>query len=199
MAYLSKPIVIRYLLPDGKAVPKETPGARRVRERATDWYGNYKDVDDRWACVALCPDKGAARTMLRELSRKAQREAAGCEEASSRAPPVMPKLRFQKSKPQLQFSLWDLCCVMALTGLGVGLVRWYRDGFSGVFAIVIWSIVAGGLVFTLRGREIRTLVVIAVLSGLAVLAGAWLLGLGEAMDADADDLTYYGDTSWPLG
>jgi hypothetical protein len=101
------------------------------------------------------------------------------------SPAQLPELWFQKPKPQqLQFSLWDLCCVMALTGLGVGLARWYWGGFSGVLAIAIWSIVAGCLVFTMQGREIRTLVIIAVLCGLAMLAGAWLGGLGKAIDIE---------------
>jgi hypothetical protein len=102
------------------------------------------------------------------------------------SPAELPELWFQKPKPtpKLQFSLWDLCCIVALTGLGIGLARWYRDGFSGVLAIAIWSIVAGCLVFTMQGREIRIMVVAVVLCGLAVLAGAWLVGLRKALDIE---------------
>jgi hypothetical protein len=77
MAYLSKPIVTRYRLPDGKTVAKGTPGARKVRERTEKWYGNYKTADDTWEREPVCADKEAAKTMLRDLDRKAQREAAG--------------------------------------------------------------------------------------------------------------------------
>ena len=77
MAHLFKPTIVRYRLPDGKVVPKGTPGARKVRERTDKWYGNYRDADDAWKRVPLCADKEAAKTMLRELHRKAQREAAG--------------------------------------------------------------------------------------------------------------------------
>ncbi len=77
MAHLFKPTIVRFRLPDGKVVPKGTPGARKVKERTEKWYGNYRDADEIWTRVPLCADKEAAKTMLRELHRKAQREAAG--------------------------------------------------------------------------------------------------------------------------
>ena len=77
MAYLFKPTVIRYRLPDGTAVKKGTPGARKVKEKADKWYVKYKDANEQWQAKALCRDKEAAKTMMNEVDRKAQREAAG--------------------------------------------------------------------------------------------------------------------------
>jgi integrase len=77
MAHLYKPTIIRYRLPDGKAVPKETPGARKSRERAKKWYGKFRDHLDRVKSVALCADKAAAATMLNELTIKSDRRRSG--------------------------------------------------------------------------------------------------------------------------
>ena len=77
MAHLFKPVVIRYRLPNGKAVRKGTPGASKVCERAKKWYGSYEDGEGIPVRKPLCKDKSAARTMLNERVRKASREAAG--------------------------------------------------------------------------------------------------------------------------
>jgi integrase len=77
MAHLFKPVVIRYRLPDGKAVPKGTPAARKVRERTKKWYASYEDGDGMPARKPLCADKSAANTMLNELVKKSSRERAG--------------------------------------------------------------------------------------------------------------------------
>ena len=62
MAHLFKPTIVRYRTADGKAVPKGTPGARKVRERTEKWYGGYRDATDVWQRVPLCADKEAAKT-----------------------------------------------------------------------------------------------------------------------------------------
>ena len=77
MAHLFKPVVIRYRLPNGKAVPKGTPDARKVRERTKKWYASYEDGNGMPARKPLCADKSAANTMLGELVKKASRERAG--------------------------------------------------------------------------------------------------------------------------
>jgi hypothetical protein len=83
------------------------------------------------------------------------------------SPAQLPELWFQKRKPLLQFSLWDLCCVVALTGLGIGLTL----RLSWELEFLIWSIIAAGLVFTLQCRLIRIMLVAAVLCGFVALAG----------------------------
>ena len=47
MASVFKPTFTRYVDPGGKRVSRDTPGARKVREKATKWYGQYTDVDDK--------------------------------------------------------------------------------------------------------------------------------------------------------
>lgn len=39
MATLLKPWITRYVDVDGHQVRKNTPGARKVKERAAKWYG----------------------------------------------------------------------------------------------------------------------------------------------------------------
>ncbi len=73
MAHLFKPHVTRYRTPDGKVVPKETPGAHLARERTRKWYGQFVDQDGISRRVPLCTDKAAARMMLHELVVEAER------------------------------------------------------------------------------------------------------------------------------
>jgi hypothetical protein len=115
-------------------------------------------------------------------------------------PTRLPDLWFQKQKPLSQFSLWDLCCVTALTGLACGLTLWsYRIGCGWQFAFIIWSIIAACLIFTLQGRIIRIMLVTAVLCGFVALAGDWLAGFGEAIELEEinDFHIRYGDLDTP--
>jgi hypothetical protein len=68
MARLFKKIIARYLDPDGRQVPKGTPGARKVREKSAKWYGRAPSSP---RPVPLCENKSAAQIMLNELVRKA--------------------------------------------------------------------------------------------------------------------------------
>src|SRR4051794_40180151 len=77
MARLLKPWVTRYLDADGRQVPKGTPGARKVKERASKWYGQYVVQDGGRRRVPLCTDKAAARQMLAKLERDVQLGRAG--------------------------------------------------------------------------------------------------------------------------
>jgi len=77
MASLFKPVIVRYRLPDGRAVKKGTPGARKVSERTKHWYGKYRDENNEENRIPLCTDKEAARSMLRDLVRRAERLRAG--------------------------------------------------------------------------------------------------------------------------
>src|SRR5262249_576287 len=94
------------------------------------------------------------------------------------SPAQLPELWFQKRKPLLQFSLWDLCCVMALTGLAIGLTL----RVSWEFAFLICSIIAAVLVFTLQCRLIRIMLVAVVVCGFVVLAGDWCIRAGQGTE-----------------
>ena len=63
MAHLFKPVVIRYRLPNGKAVRKGTPGAQKVRERTKKWYGSYEDADGMPVRKPLCARQGVPLTL----------------------------------------------------------------------------------------------------------------------------------------
>jgi hypothetical protein len=116
-------------------------------------------------------------------------------------PTRLPNLWFQKQKPLLQFSLWDFCCVTALTGLASGLTLWsYRIGYCWQFAFVAWSIIAACLAFMLQGRLIRIMLVAAVVCGFVVLAGYWFIGLGEALERGPevpDRMVLVGSRAYP--
>jgi integrase len=90
MASLLKPWVVRYLDAEGRQVPKGAPGARKVKERAAKWYGQYVDIDDKRRRVPLCTDKAAARQMLARLEREVQLGRAGVSDpyADHRKAPV---------------------------------------------------------------------------------------------------------------
>jgi integrase len=77
MASLLKPWIIRYVDSAGRQVSKGTPGAKKVKERAAKWYGQYTDLDGRRHRVPLCTDKVAARQMLAALERDVQLGRAG--------------------------------------------------------------------------------------------------------------------------
>jgi integrase len=76
MASLFKPWIVRYLDAEGRQVKKGTKGAKKVRERASKWYGQF-DQDGRRTRVPLCSDKAAARQQLAKLEREAARGSAG--------------------------------------------------------------------------------------------------------------------------
>ncbi len=72
-----KPRIVRYLDKQGKRVKKGTPGARKVKVKARKYHGRYWGADGRMKRVPLCADKAAARQMLADLVRAAEREKAG--------------------------------------------------------------------------------------------------------------------------
>jgi integrase len=77
MASLVRPWIIRYVDRQGRQVPKGTPGARKVKKRATKWYGQYLDADGNRRRVPLSSDKVAALQLLAERQRDAERRKAG--------------------------------------------------------------------------------------------------------------------------
>ncbi len=77
MPALFKLRITRYVDDKGRRVPKGTPGARRVRERSTKWYGEYRDVDGITRRAALASDRAAAQARLNEIVRNVERRQAG--------------------------------------------------------------------------------------------------------------------------
>jgi hypothetical protein len=47
VATLLKPWITRYVDLDGRQVRKNAPGARKIKERASKWYGQFTDADGR--------------------------------------------------------------------------------------------------------------------------------------------------------
>ena len=62
--------------PGGKRVSRDTPGARKVKEKSTKWYGQYTDADGK---LSESPSAGQGRggQMLADLVREAERGKAG--------------------------------------------------------------------------------------------------------------------------
>jgi integrase len=74
MASLVKPFVVYWADKQGSKVPKGTPGAKRVKERATKWYGQYKDPQTgKWKRTPLFTDKEASRQELAKLVKALER------------------------------------------------------------------------------------------------------------------------------
>jgi integrase len=76
MASLVKIWITRYVDRQGHRVPKGTPGAKKVKERSTVWYGQYK-VDGKWKREPLFTDKSASAVRLAELVKGVERGEAG--------------------------------------------------------------------------------------------------------------------------
>ena len=76
MAFLQKIKQIRYIDASGKRVSSKTKGAKRIVEQSAKWYGIYK-LDGVTQKVPLAKDKDAAKTMLSDLVKRAERREAG--------------------------------------------------------------------------------------------------------------------------
>lgn len=76
MASLLKIWIVRYVDRDGHRVPKGTPGARKVKERSSVWYGQYK-VDGAYRREPLFSDKEASRQRLADLVKGVERGEVG--------------------------------------------------------------------------------------------------------------------------
>src|SRR5205823_3427403 len=59
-----------------RRVSRGTPGAKKVKERSTVWYGQFK-VDGRWTRVPLFTDKSASAVRLAELVKGVERGEVG--------------------------------------------------------------------------------------------------------------------------
>lgn len=76
MASLVRVWMTRYQDSKGHRVPKGTPGAKKVKERSTGWYGQYK-VKGKWKRVPLYTDKQASNVRLAELVKQEERGEVG--------------------------------------------------------------------------------------------------------------------------
>jgi integrase len=74
MSKVFRKIITRYRLPDGRVVPKGTPGAEKVVEKSAKWYGR---VPGRSKLEPLCTNRGAAEQMLNKLCREAALAGVG--------------------------------------------------------------------------------------------------------------------------
>jgi integrase len=72
MGSLIRQQITVYLDSEGRRVKKSTPGARKVRQKTSKWYGQYLDASNRRRRVPLSTDKVAARHMLAALEREAE-------------------------------------------------------------------------------------------------------------------------------
>src|SRR4051794_30357679 len=93
MARLFKQRITRYLDVQGKRVKAGTLGARKVLEKSTNWYGQYRDGKGKRVRVPLCPDKQESRDMLAGLINKARRQRLGLDD------PVEEKFAAQRLRP----------------------------------------------------------------------------------------------------
>src|SRR6266542_4222878 len=69
-----KKIIVRYVDAQGRQVRKDTPGAEKVQEFSTKYYGR---VPGNPRLVPLATNKTAAELMLAQLVRQAEMEEAG--------------------------------------------------------------------------------------------------------------------------
>jgi integrase len=76
MASLVKIWITRYIDKEGRRVPKGTPGAKKVKERSSVWYGQYKD-GGKYKRVPLFTDKTASSVRLAELVKGVERGEVG--------------------------------------------------------------------------------------------------------------------------
>jgi integrase len=76
MASLVKIWIARYVDKEGRRVPKGLPGAKKVRERSTVWYGQIK-VNGKYKRVPLFSDKEASRVRLAEMVKDVERGEVG--------------------------------------------------------------------------------------------------------------------------
>lgn len=76
MAHLVRQKITYYVNAKGKRVPKGTPGAKKVRGRASKWYGTGVPGYPPKKRIPLATDKTAAQRMLDDLVRDAERGQA---------------------------------------------------------------------------------------------------------------------------
>jgi integrase/recombinase XerD len=89
VSFLYKRKFRRYIDAAGKRVTKSTPGAVAVEYESPKWYGEFIDHQGAPQRLALSTDKSAARQLLAEHERRAERRKSGlidCFDEHRRAP-----------------------------------------------------------------------------------------------------------------
>jgi integrase len=89
----------RHRTPDGGRITKSTPGAIRVKVKASKWRGQYRDASGRVIRVTLVASKEVSRRMLAELevtARQAERGMVASYEAPHRRALVEHLADFEK-------------------------------------------------------------------------------------------------------
>ncbi len=76
MASLVKIWITRYVDKSGSRAPKGTPGVKKVKERSTVWYAQYKR-EGKWKREPLFTDKSASAVRLAELVKAEARGEVG--------------------------------------------------------------------------------------------------------------------------
>jgi integrase len=76
VASLVKIWITRYVDKQGRRVSKNAPGAKKVKERSTVWYGQYK-VGGKWKREPLYTDKQASNVRLAEIVKAHERGEVG--------------------------------------------------------------------------------------------------------------------------
>ncbi len=77
MASLFRPTVIRYTDKAGNRVSKDTPGAKKVREKSKTWRAKYTDAQGHPQSVSLFDDKDASKARLAAILHQVREEQAG--------------------------------------------------------------------------------------------------------------------------
>ena len=77
MATMFRPTVIRFLDKAGKQVPKDTPGAKRVREKSKTWRGRYTDSKGAIKSVTLFDSKELSKAKFAAIIQRVREELAG--------------------------------------------------------------------------------------------------------------------------
>jgi integrase len=119
MATVFKKSIVRYLDASGKQVKKGTPGAKKVKEKSSKWYGR---VPSQPRPVPLSADKKVAGILLHELIKKAENAKVGIGDP------------FEKHhRRPLAEHLADYRAVLKATGCGA---KYIRDSVAAIERII---------------------------------------------------------------
>jgi hypothetical protein len=71
------PVVIRYKDATGKRVTKDTPGAKRSREKSKTWRARYTDADGRTKTCSLFDDRETSEAKLADILQRERELRSG--------------------------------------------------------------------------------------------------------------------------
>lgn len=97
MPYLVRPIIVEYVDAFGRRVPKGTRGSKKQKRRASKWYGVGMPGKPPTKRVPLATDKTAAKRMMDDAVRYAERGQAKLPDANAGVTPLAEYLnRFEQ-------------------------------------------------------------------------------------------------------